>query len=389
MTSLPPRDAFVLQRGTLHRLPSPSVLGIPLTWRALAGYDLLSPAARAPARARAARFRARRDRRPTNRSASFFARRFGRATVELDRGAAARRHPRGRHRALSMHSLFPRLRRGRALSAAASCARSGDQRAAGGRRRVPIAASAAWANWWRRSSGACLRALVRLATAAADADPRRARLARRHRSGDVDGRRRDPRAPGVRRGRVCWPASIARPRRICARGAVRLDRERRAGLAERARRASAAGHRLRRRARHRAAAASPRARGSRRSGPARAPTGTVLLRAFIGGAHDPDAVDLSDDELVALAARDLTPSSASPARRSSRASIAGATPARSTRRPPRAAGADRAAAGGAAAGCSSPAAAFASIGIPDCVADGRAAAAAAAADFVQRSVAAG
>ena len=37
----------------------------------------------------------------------------------------------------------------------------------------------------------------------------------------------------------------------------------------------------------------------------RAPEGSVLLRAFIGGAHDPDVVDLPDDELIAIARRDL------------------------------------------------------------------------------------
>jgi oxygen-dependent protoporphyrinogen oxidase len=37
----------------------------------------------------------------------------------------------------------------------------------------------------------------------------------------------------------------------------------------------------------------------------RAPEGSVLLRAFIGGAHDPNVVDLSDDEIVAIARRDL------------------------------------------------------------------------------------
>ena len=37
----------------------------------------------------------------------------------------------------------------------------------------------------------------------------------------------------------------------------------------------------------------------------RAPAGTSLLRAFIGGVHDPAAVGLADDELVAIARRDL------------------------------------------------------------------------------------
>jgi oxygen-dependent protoporphyrinogen oxidase len=39
----------------------------------------------------------------------------------------------------------------------------------------------------------------------------------------------------------------------------------------------------------------------------RAPAGAVLLRAYVGGSHDPSAVDLMDHELVELACRDLTP----------------------------------------------------------------------------------
>jgi oxygen-dependent protoporphyrinogen oxidase len=37
----------------------------------------------------------------------------------------------------------------------------------------------------------------------------------------------------------------------------------------------------------------------------RAPAGTVLLRAFAGGAHDPGAVELPDERLVDLVAREL------------------------------------------------------------------------------------
>ena len=37
----------------------------------------------------------------------------------------------------------------------------------------------------------------------------------------------------------------------------------------------------------------------------RAPPGYVMLRAFIGGVHDPSAVLLPDDELVSIATRDL------------------------------------------------------------------------------------
>jgi oxygen-dependent protoporphyrinogen oxidase len=38
----------------------------------------------------------------------------------------------------------------------------------------------------------------------------------------------------------------------------------------------------------------------------RAPAGTVLLRAFAGGSHDPGAVDLDDRALVDMATRDLS-----------------------------------------------------------------------------------
>jgi oxygen-dependent protoporphyrinogen oxidase len=38
---------------------------------------------------------------------------------------------------------------------------------------------------------------------------------------------------------------------------------------------------------------------------ARAPEGSVLLRAFIGGAHDPEAVELGDASLVRIASADI------------------------------------------------------------------------------------
>jgi oxygen-dependent protoporphyrinogen oxidase len=43
----PPRTAFVMKHRRLYPLPSPSVLGIPTTWRGIATYELLSPSARA------------------------------------------------------------------------------------------------------------------------------------------------------------------------------------------------------------------------------------------------------------------------------------------------------------------------------------------------------
>jgi oxygen-dependent protoporphyrinogen oxidase len=37
----------------------------------------------------------------------------------------------------------------------------------------------------------------------------------------------------------------------------------------------------------------------------RAPDGMALLRAFVGGAHDPDVLDLDDEEIIAVVRRDL------------------------------------------------------------------------------------
>jgi protoporphyrinogen/coproporphyrinogen III oxidase len=114
----------------------------------------------------------------------------------------------------------------------------------------------------------------------------------------------------------------------------------------------------------------------------RAPEGSVLIRAFAGGAHDPGAVNLSDAELIDTAVRDLTPilgiSAAPQLTRVFRARDAGAQhhvghtarmallAQRLSRMP-----------GLFAAGSG-----FESIGIPDCVANGRRAAAAAA-DYVR------
>jgi oxygen-dependent protoporphyrinogen oxidase len=38
----------------------------------------------------------------------------------------------------------------------------------------------------------------------------------------------------------------------------------------------------------------------------RAPAGHVLLRAYLGGVHDPGAVDLSDDDLIGISVRELS-----------------------------------------------------------------------------------
>jgi len=103
----PPGGAFVLRGHTLHPLPRPSVLGIPKTWRALAGYSLLSPAARARL-ALEPLVPARRDEGDES-IGSFFRRRFGRASVDLIAQPLLGGIHAGDIETLSMRSLFPRL----------------------------------------------------------------------------------------------------------------------------------------------------------------------------------------------------------------------------------------------------------------------------------------
>jgi protoporphyrinogen/coproporphyrinogen III oxidase len=113
-----------------------------------------------------------------------------------------------------------------------------------------------------------------------------------------------------------------------------------------------------------------------------APADTVLLRAFLGGAHDPDAAALPDEDLVAIATRELVPvlgiSGAPTLARVHRWMRAGAQHnvghlARMARLD-----AMRARVPGLFVAGSG----FHAIGVPDCIADGRAAGNAAA-DYVK------
>ncbi len=106
MATTPPRTAFVLKRGRLHPLPSPSVLGVPMTLGGIAKYGLLSPAGRA----RLALERAVPRRRDDDESVgSFFRRRFGRETVGLIAEPLLGGIHAGDIETLSMKSLFPRF----------------------------------------------------------------------------------------------------------------------------------------------------------------------------------------------------------------------------------------------------------------------------------------
>lgn len=299
------RGAFVLRGSRLHALPRDSFLGIPRTWDGLAHYDLLSVPARVrlglevlvPAR------RAQDD----ESVASFFARRFGRATVAAIAQPLLGGIHAGNIDELSMQVLFPRLvdmerDHGSVLHALHRARRSSSTSDSGGspflalrggmgtlvaaleaqagtetiRYRCAARRLIPWRAGWRISAGDdtldARRVLIAApASAAADlltsVDPEAARIAAQ--------------VPYVSTASVAlaWPRErIAHPLNgtgfVVARdGGTRIT-----------------------------ACTWVSSKWEHR-----APDRYVLLRAFIGGAHDPDAVNLSDEEMVSIACGDLRP----------------------------------------------------------------------------------
>ena len=107
--ALPPRTAFVLRAGRLHPLPAHSVLGIPTRIRLLAATPLLSAAGRVRMAADLV-LPAGSPRAPDDESlASFFARRFGREAVDYIADPLLAGIHAGHVERLSVHALFPRL----------------------------------------------------------------------------------------------------------------------------------------------------------------------------------------------------------------------------------------------------------------------------------------
>ena len=81
ISTTPPRTAYIQARGTLHAIPSPSIFGIPVTDEAIDKYELLSESARA-------RLKASFEIQPSHQAqdesvADFFRRQFGPDTVSL------------------------------------------------------------------------------------------------------------------------------------------------------------------------------------------------------------------------------------------------------------------------------------------------------------------
>jgi len=297
--------AFVLRGERLFRLPSPSLLGLPLTWSALAGYELLPWSARlrlaleprVPLRAGDA----------DEAVASFFRRRFGPDTVDLIAQPLLGGIHAGNIEELSMQSLFPRLLelertqgsvlgqtgtapvfRGRAgqppqspfVSLRGGMATLVDallRALPEGTIRVGAAADtiARTPDGWRVSGGG--DALVAPALVLAAPAYAVARLV-----APLDAAAADlcARVPYVSTASVAlaWPrCDVRHP--LDGTGFVVARRHSRTRITA-------------------ATWVSAKWEG-------RVPDDSVLIRAFLGGEHDPDAVDLDDETLVAVVRRDL------------------------------------------------------------------------------------
>ncbi|MEN3337545.1 MAG: protoporphyrinogen/coproporphyrinogen oxidase [Acidobacteriota bacterium] len=370
-----PRTAFVLKRGKLHPLPSPSVLGVPTTLGGIAQYGLLSPVARARLALEIAVPRRRGD--DDESIGSFFRRRFGNETVGLVAEPLLGGIHAGDIETLSMKSLFPRLVEAEARSGSVLRAFRGAPRA-----------SAAGDGLFRTLAGGMgelIEALERkLPAGSIRYESPVAAIAKDAATGERGWQVRTTRGNLAADGVI-----LAAPAYVVAGILSGVD-------AEVARRCAEVPYA----STGSVALAWPREavhhplRGSgfvvaRRYNDVRitactwvsskwtgrAPAGSVLLRAFIGSAQDPSAVDLSDEEMVDTVVRDLAPLLGIAGRPSlatvARWRRAGAQHTVGQIARVAAIDARLAAHGGLFVAGSG----FRSVGIPDCIADGRAAAA--------------
>ena len=370
-----PRTAFVLKRGRLYPLPSPSVLGIPTTVAGAVRYELLSW----PARVRLAMEPLVPRRRGTGDESvsSFFSRRFGPSTVSLVAEPLLGGIHAGDVTALSMASLFPRLmdaeaRYGSVIRAFRKLRADPDgafRSLVGGMGELVSAIEA------RLPAGAVRYSSL---VTALETDARRWRVLACETSTRVHAVIVATPAHTAARllaGVNAEAASLAADVPYVSTASVTLAWPRRA-----------VGHALagsgfvvaRRYGRERITACT----WISSKWPGRAPPDTVLLRAFIGGARDPDVVNLADADIIALAARDVAKvlrisgppiltrvhrwRDAGAQHNIGQLARVGMIEARLASRP----------------GLFVAGSGFRAVGIPDCVADGRAIAAAAA-DYIK------
>ena len=294
--------AFVLRGRRLYRLPSPSLLGLPLSWRALAGYGLLPW----HARLRMA-LEPRVPRRVSDDDesvASFFRRRFGPDTVDLIAQPLLGGIHAGDIEQLSMQSLFPRLvelerTNGRVLPKKGAVPFSRGQAATspfvslrGGmgtlvdalvralphdtiRFNAPVERVSQMTGGWHLSAKGASH-LSRAVVLAAPAPV----VGRLLRPIDADAADCCARVPYVSTASVAlaWSRSAV-PHPLDGTGFVVARRHSDVRIT---------------------AATWVSAKWE-----ARAPEDAVLIRAFLGGQHDPDVVSLADEDLVRVVRADL------------------------------------------------------------------------------------
>jgi oxygen-dependent protoporphyrinogen oxidase len=300
LTMKEPRTAYVLHRGRLHPLPSRSVFGIPSTWRDLARYSLLPATARV--RLALEPLMPRRSDGGDESVASFFRRRFGAATVDVLAQPLLGGIHAGEVEALSIRALFPRLvsaeQSGPLLRWVRQLART---RLSGGAFRS-IASG----------MGELVDAIVRrLPQDALRCDSPALALSRRENNWMVE----TPAGP-----HECAAVILACPAPAAGRLLASVD-ARASEICAQVPYVSTVSIAL---AWPRECVAHPlngsgfvvarSSNGVRTTACTwvsskwenRAPAGHVLLRAYLGGAHDAAAVDLSDDELTGITVRELS-----------------------------------------------------------------------------------
>ena len=278
--------AFVLKGRTLHALPRPSLLGIPLTADALASYDLLSDEGRA--RMALEPTIARRDATGDESVGSFFRRRFGPEAVDLIAQPLLGGIHAGDVDRLSMQSLFPRLldaerAHGSVLPRTAASTTgdaSGGFASLHGGMGTLVAALEAALPAGTIEYGSPVRSFATVASSCIVVAAPATTAARLVEPLDAGAAALCAQVPYVSTVSVAlaWPrARVSHP--LDGTGFVVARRHSDVRITA--------------------------CTWVSSKWEARAPGDSVLLRAFVGGAHDPDAVDLTDAELVAIVRRDL------------------------------------------------------------------------------------
>lgn len=314
VSTLPPRNAFIQRAGRLHALPAASVLGIPTAWGPFVRTSLFSW----PAKARMALetcIPASRDDHDES-IGSFMRRRFGsEATEYLAEPLLAGIHA-GDVDRLSVRALFPRFAdteraHGSLLRAFRRSASTGHPTETGG----PSPAASAGGAF--RSLPGGLSELVRALVAALPAASLRTgcRVTAVSRDGSryrVTTEAGEP-IEGDSVVLACPAYATARlvrgldPRLADACGAIRYAS---AATVSMAFRRGDIGHAL-----NGSGFVVPRVEGTgilaaswlSSKWPHRAPEGFALMRTFLGGARDPEALSLSDADMIDRSLRALTP----------------------------------------------------------------------------------